>query len=63
MKMSCSDIGGEGCSFVAEDENAEDVKRKMYEHAAAKHADKMANMSEEERQQAEKRMDEVLEGQ
>ncbi|HUE86937.1 MAG TPA: DUF1059 domain-containing protein [Vicinamibacterales bacterium] len=58
-ELGCRDLGGE-CDFVASGENNEDVKRRLFEHAAEAHPEKLAGMTPEEQAQMQERMDEVL---
>jgi len=58
--LKCSDLGSMECNFVATGETAEDVKKNMYEHAGQVHPDKLEKMTDEEKQQIDKKMDELL---
>jgi predicted small metal-binding protein len=60
MKLSCQDLGGKDCTYAVEGKSADEVKRKMWEHARRDHADILAGMNEEKRKGMEARMDEVL---
>ena len=60
MKLSCNDLGGKDCTHTVEGKTADEVKRKMWEHARRDHADVLAGMDEETRKGMEARMDEVL---
>jgi predicted small metal-binding protein len=60
MKLSCQDLGGKDCTYTVEGKSADEVKRKMWEHARRDHADVLAGMDEEKRKGMEARMDEVL---
>jgi predicted small metal-binding protein len=43
--LSCKDMGASDCSFVATGQTAEEVKSKMWAHAAKDHKDKLVSMS------------------
>lgn len=46
--------------FVASGETNDEVKKKMWEHAEKAHRDMAANMTDEQKQEMEKKMDELL---
>lgn len=58
--LKCSDLGSSMCDFEATGETAEEVKKKMYGHAAEAHADKLASMTEEDKQKVNAIMDGLL---
>lgn len=58
--LSCKQMGNSDCEYVAEAETAEEVKQKMWEHAEHIHKDKIASMSEEEKEKANGMMDQIL---
>lgn len=60
--IKCSDFGMD-CHFEATGETNEEVKQKAYKHAEEVHAEKLAGMSEEEKQAMDKKMDELLDAQ
>lgn len=62
MRLACKDMGTD-CPFVAEGNSAEEVKAKMMDHAMADHKEMMDNMTEEEKDEMMKKMDEMLEKQ
>lgn len=51
---------GTDCDFVAKGETAQEVKEKMMAHANADHMDMMKNMSEDEKADMMKKMDEKM---
>ncbi len=59
MKLSCRDMGMD-CDFVAKGETAQEVKEKMRAHDNAEHEDIMKNMSEDEKADMMKKMDEKM---
>lgn len=59
MKLSCRDMGTD-CDFVAKGETAQEVKEKMMAHANTDHMDMMKNMSEDEKADMMKKMDEKM---
>ena len=60
LKLGCKDIGGEGCDFVAEGKTSEEVKKKIFEHAAEAHPDVLAKMSEKDKKKMTALMDKLL---
>lgn len=59
-KLSCSDLGGKGCNFVATGKTAAEVKKAMYAHAGKAHKDILQKMSAAEQQRMDARMDDLL---
>jgi len=59
-KLNCKDMGGMDCDHEVEAETKEDAKKKMYEHAMEVHKDKLEGMTDEQKQQADAKMDELL---
>ena len=59
-KLSCKDIGGEGCNFVATGETNKEVIDKMFAHAARAHKDILVKMSESEKRAMMTKMNELL---
>lgn len=57
--LKCSDMGAK-CGFEASGETAEEVKKKMMEHAMSAHKEMMEKMSEAEKMEMEKKMDGML---
>lgn len=60
LKMSCRDLGGADCDYVARGDTADDVKRDLMRHAEADHPEKFAAMTPEEMEGARARMEEYL---
>ena len=60
MQLSCTDLGGKGCDFVASGEGAQEVKKAMWVHAWREHSDMVAGMSDDDRAAMDARMDERL---
>ncbi|MEX2178205.1 MAG: DUF1059 domain-containing protein [Gemmatimonadaceae bacterium] len=58
-EMGCRDLGGE-CDFIARGESNDDVKRRMFDHAATAHPEKLKDMTPETQRQMQERMDAVL---
>jgi len=58
-KLSCKDMGTD-CGFVATGNTAEEVKKKMMEHANMAHKDMMAGMSGQKKEEMMKMMDEKM---
>ena len=59
-QIGCKDLGAVNCDFVASGETADDVKTRLFEHATAEHADKLAAMSDQEKAEISHKMDEML---
>ncbi|HEX7434827.1 MAG TPA: DUF1059 domain-containing protein [Anaerolineaceae bacterium] len=51
-QFACKDLGMD-CSFVATGETVDEVKKKVIEHAGAKHADVLKKMTATPAQKAE----------
>ena len=60
MKLSCKDLGGSDCEYTVEGKSAEEVKRKMWDHARRDHAEVLDSMDAEMRTSMEARMDGIL---
>jgi len=58
--LKCSDLGADMCNFEAKGETADEVKQAMYAHASEAHKDKLASMTEEQKADVNKKMDELL---
>ncbi|MBI2449798.1 DUF1059 domain-containing protein [Candidatus Pacearchaeota archaeon] len=58
--MSCKDIGSEDCGFSVTTHSADEVKKAIFAHAKYAHPEKLAGMSEAEKQGMMKKMDEML---
>ncbi|MCZ6647031.1 MAG: DUF1059 domain-containing protein [SAR324 cluster bacterium] len=58
--MSCKDLGGMDCDFVASGESAQDVKDKMYSHASETHAEVLKSMSDQDKENINAKMDSLL---
>ncbi|PIP27672.1 MAG: DUF1059 domain-containing protein [Candidatus Moranbacteria bacterium CG23_combo_of_CG06-09_8_20_14_all_39_10] len=56
-QLSCKDMGT-NCDFVATGNTADEVKKKMMDHAMMEHKDMMANMNEQKKGEMMKMMDE-----
>ena len=62
--LKCSDLNPDSdCSFEATGETNKEVVDKMFKHASEAHKDKLAGMSEEEKQGMVKKMNETLDKQ
>jgi len=60
-KLSCKEIDpSTDCDFAAEDETNEGVIGKMYEHAKEHHADKLKDMTDEDKAGMNKKMNELI---
>ena len=57
--LSCKDTMSD-CDFVASGETADEVKKKMYEHAARDHKRILRNMSKEDKAKIDSIMNELL---
>lgn len=57
--LKCTDIGMK-CGFAAIGMSADDVKRKMFDHAAKVHTGMIENMSPQQKKDMERKMDELL---
>jgi len=58
--LSCKEVGGMECDFTATGETNDEVKKKLHEHAAEVHKDKLEGMSDEDKQKIGAKMDELL---
>lgn len=58
-KLSCRELGGD-CDYIAKGETVEDVKRDLLAHVAETHGRRLANMSNDEREAFDIRIDQVL---
>ena len=58
--MSCKDLGGMDCDFVASTNSPDEVKEKMYSHAAESHADVLKSMSEQDKSNINAKIDSLL---
>ena len=61
FSLSCNDLGAKGCDFSDTAVTAEEIKKAMFEHAASAHPEVLAKMTEEQKQEMTKRMDQLLE--
>lgn len=59
VKFGCRELGGD-CDYVAVGKTAQEVKNKIFEHAASAHPEKLVSMSEQDKQAMLKKMDEIL---
>jgi predicted small metal-binding protein len=59
MKLSCRDMGAD-CDFAATGDTAEEVKKKMTDHAMTDHKAMMDGMSETEKKDMMAKMDEKM---
>jgi predicted small metal-binding protein len=58
-QLSCSEMGGQ-CDFVARGETADQVKERMFAHAAKDHPEMFRSMTPEMQRQMQARMDGLL---
>lgn len=58
--VSCKDMGGMNCTFVATGQTAQEVKDRMWAHASESHQDILSAMSEQDRADAMARMEALL---
>jgi predicted small metal-binding protein len=59
LRLSCKELGGD-CGFVAEGEDAEEVKRHLLAHMSLEHRERTSRMSRDEREALDVRIDRVL---
>jgi len=57
--LKCTDMGMK-CGFAAIGGSSDEVKKKMFDHAAKVHAGMLENMSPQQKKDMEKKMDEIL---
>lgn len=58
-QVGCRDLEGQ-CDFVATGQTADEVKRKLWEHATASHKDMLESMSDAEKTQMQTKIDGLL---
>lgn len=57
--LSCRDLGGD-CDYTVKGETVEEIKTGMFAHAADAHAEKLANMSDEDKAGFVQKMEKIL---
>jgi predicted small metal-binding protein len=58
-QLSCREMGGQ-CDFVARGDTADQVKERMFAHAAKDHPEMLESMTPELQRQMQARMDSLL---
>jgi predicted small metal-binding protein len=58
-KLGCRELGGD-CDYVAEGQTPEEVKQELLAHVERAHHERMARMTEDERDALDVRIDQVL---
>jgi predicted small metal-binding protein len=58
-KLGCRELGGD-CDYVAEGQTRQEVKEELLAHVERAHRDRVARMSEDERDALDVRIDQVL---
>ena len=59
-KLSCRDLGGMDCNFIAEGNSTDEVKKKLYLHAGESHKDVLSSMTEDKMKEMDQQMDKIL---
>jgi predicted small metal-binding protein len=59
LKYSCKDLGME-CNFVTTGATAEEVKKKVFDHAGVVHADMLKKMNKDELAKLTKKVEEAI---
>jgi predicted small metal-binding protein len=62
LKASCADMGAR-CRWQATAETADELRKKIWEHAESEHKDMLARMSESQRAHFEARIDHLIDSQ
>jgi predicted small metal-binding protein len=60
--LSCSDMGNQGCEFLAEGESSAEVKEKMMDHVRATHQELIADLDEEKMTSLNDQMNKLIKG-
>lgn len=58
--LRCSDVVVANCDYVAVDEKDENIKKKLYEHLRKKHKSIFKNMTKDDYERTNKRIDKIL---
>jgi len=58
-KLGCRELGGD-CDYVAEGSTRQEVKEELLAHVKQVHRDRVARMTEDERDALDVRIDQVL---
>lgn len=60
MRVSCAELGA-SCRWSASAESGEELKKKIWAHAALTHKDMLSSMSEMDKAELEARIDALIE--
>jgi predicted small metal-binding protein len=58
--LGCKDLGISTCSFEARSENSVEIKDALFAHAQKYHAEKVANMSDQQKTDMSRMMDQKI---
>lgn len=59
-KIKCSDLGSADCHFEATGETNEEVKQKLWQHAQEAHPDMLKDITDEQKEGMNKKIDALL---
>ncbi len=59
-QLSCKDLGAADCNFTVTGQTADEVKNKLWAHAAKDHKDKLASMSAQDKAKMQTMIDSLL---